>query len=111
MDENPYQSPALSDAKVPPRSLKCQRCGGVMEGGFVSANFGAGFVAIETVGKAFFSTEPLSSCDAWWAILPAAKWFKASLCRSCCLILVDYGEKLSHADAKQLARNYSPLTP
>jgi hypothetical protein len=106
MDANPYESPVTPIPRLAPPMLKCQSCGGDTEHGFVIANAGIGFVPVENVTKAIVSVEAIAKGGAWWAILPAAKWFKATLCRSCHFLLVDYGERLSHSEAQELARNH-----
>jgi hypothetical protein len=106
MEENPYRSSELSRHPPTSLSLSCPRCGGNPDEGFVIANFGlSGFVSAESIGKPVYASETLVRAG-WLSFLPkVATWFKASLCRSCRLLIIDFGEKLSHSDAKRLVQN------
>jgi len=108
MDDNPYQSPAPPQADLTPLLPKCPRCGGVMNAGFMIANSGlGGFASMESISKPIYATETIVGAG-WFSILPSfAKWFKASLCRTCRLLVIDYSKKLSHSDAKQFALNHT----
>lgn len=105
--ENPYQSPPDTPTVPAPLPSKCPRCGGEVDHGFVLANKGLSvvFCKLESVLKNVFVPEPVVSAG-WFDWIPQlSKWFRAGICRTCRMVMIDYGHKLTHSEAKSIAKN------
>jgi hypothetical protein len=83
----------------------CPRCGSPLQLGFAARSVGLSFVSPEKFEHFAFLDEDVSQAGLKKLLPSKAEYYRAYLCRSCKLYVVDYSKIYHRNDAEQLVKS------